>query len=232
MLRKRLWTDARAVGTLLNEAGVAQRLEHPHIVPLLGVGRFERGTPYLVFDWIEGRDLHSIVAHEALPIMRAIDYTLSASEALQAAHAAGILHCDVKPANLLLDRDGRLFLTDFGFGRIAAAMPLASAGGTPAFCAPEQLSDAFGEITQRTDVYGLAATLYAILTGAPPFSGRDAADVIAQVLSLTPCPAASRLRRDIPRALDRVIDRALQKEPGDRYVSISEFAAALREAAG
>ncbi len=229
VLRKRLWADRRGVRSLLNEAAVAQRLQHPHIVRLRGVGQFQRGTPFLVFDWIDGGDVQKLIKQGAVSTSRAIELTLSAADALHSAHAAGILHCDVKPANLLVRPDGHLFLTDFGFSRIGTEKSLQPNGGTPAYFAPEQLSDAFGEISERTDVYGLGATLSTLLTGSAPYSGRNRADVIAQVLSLTPCPPPSRLRDGVSRRLDAVVGRAMEKEPADRFPSVMEFADALTE---
>src|SRR3954468_6214413 len=134
-------------------------------------------------------------------------------DALGHAHGRRIVHCDLKPANLLLDEGGRIRVTDFGLARfIAEETPWAAeVEGTAPFMAPEQASRCWGPIDRRTDVYGIGAVLYALLTGRPPWGGRRLPDVLADVISAAPVVPPISLRPDLPRSLSDLCRKCLSK---------------------
>lgn len=229
-LRKKLWREQRAVASLFNEADLLQRLAHPHIVSLIGWGQSREGAPFLVLEWIEGVNLAQWAARERPSVSEIIRHVVPVAKALSAAHAAGVLHCDLKPANVLRRVDGHVLLGDFGFGRsILHPGTFPPRGGTAGFLAPEQVSDAFGEIGVCTDVYGLGALLYALLTGVPPMTGDSLAGVLANVLSSRPPRPPSEINREIPRILEDLCLRCLQKEPSMRYRAIADVEQSLRQ---
>jgi serine/threonine-protein kinase len=140
-----------------------------------------------------------------------------------------VVHCDLKPANLLLDEGGGIRVADFGLARsLSGETPWAAeVEGTASFMAPEQASRCWGPIDRRTDVYGLGAVLFALLTGRPPFVGRRLADVLAQVVAATPVVSPDDLRPGLPAALVDVLRRCLSKAPGGRYPTVQELRRAL-----
>jgi eukaryotic-like serine/threonine-protein kinase len=153
-------------------------------------------------------------------------------DALGHAHERGIVHCDLKPANLLLDEGGRVRVTDFGLARsLAEGTPWAAeVEGTAPFMAPEQASRCWGPIDRRTDVYGLGAVLFALLTGRPPVAGRRLPDVLAEVISATPVIAPSRLRPGLSETVDALCRKCLAKRPEERFQTVHEVRAALSKA--
>lgn len=160
----------------------------------------------------------------------AIRIVLQAAEALGSAHAAGVFHRDVKPANLLLRRDGHLFLSDFGLARDETLATLTRSGefqGTPHYMSPEQTLADRRQVDHRTDVYSLGATLYALLTLQPPHAGNSAAEVARSIVLRDPLPPSQRNER-VPHDLDLVVAKAMQRDPADRYQTMSEFADDLR----
>ena len=217
------------------EARTMARLAHPAIVPVHAVGVEPRGRWYLVMEWVEGRSLQArLEAEGPLPVGEVLEVGRRLSEALAHAHARGVLHRDLKPGNLLQRRqDGQVLVTDFGLARdLTDPTRLSRTGqllGTPGFAAPEQLLGDAQRVDARCDVYGVGATLYALLTGAPPFSGSLVEMVRATVESSPQRPSA--LRAGIPPALDAVCARCLEKDPAARYPSMEALGAALEAAA-
>src|SRR5690606_17134738 len=158
------------------------------------------------------------------------EWGLQAAEALAHAHQRGVIHRDVKPSNLLLDRDGRIWLTDFGLAKRHDDVTLSMVGvvlGTPRYMSPEQASAAQHPIDHRTDIYSLGATLYELLTGEPLFTGASPHTVISQILTLEPRPPR-QIRASIPRDLETILLKCLAKDPGKRYHSANELADDLR----
>ncbi|MBI1901253.1 MAG: serine/threonine protein kinase, partial [Planctomycetia bacterium] len=201
---------------------------HPGIVAVYGLGRTPGGGYFIVMELVEGPDLSQAAAGRAVPVADAVRWTIAAAGAIAHAHERGIVHCDLKPSNLLLDRDGRLRVTDFGLARSLADD--AAAGqieGTAPFMAPEQVSGYWGTIGPRTDVYGLGAVLYTLLSGEPPSRGHRVPDLLAQVVSRTPIAALDTLREHVPASLVRVCERCLSKSSGDRFGSAMELRQAL-----
>jgi serine/threonine protein kinase len=154
--------------------------------------------------------------------------------ALAHAHAAGVIHCDLKPANILLDGAGAVRVADFGLARhLTRDSPWAAAvEGTAPFMAPEQAVGAAGAIDPRTDVYGLGAVLYALLTGQAPWTGRSVPEILARVIGDAPVVPPIRIRPDLAPAINDVCERCLAKPPRDRFGTIDDVRTALLRALG
>jgi predicted Ser/Thr protein kinase len=213
----------------LSEARAAGRLQHPGLVAIYDAGQDERTRdPYIVLEFVSGRSLSQILAREKkLTLSRALQLAEEIAEALDYAHAQGVVHRDIKPANVLVTEDGHAKITDFGIAQLNLAhfnVP-GRVLGTPAYMAPEQLS---GEgVDNRSDIFSLGVLLYAMVTGHSPFHGNSATTVCHKVINRDPVPA-SAFHLELPRALDAVILRAMAKDPSDRYQRGSDFAEALR----
>src|SRR6185503_8367835 len=213
------------------EARIAAALQHPNIVTVYDAGE-EEGLLYLAMQYIEGSDLSAVLRAEGrLRPYRAIDVCRQVASALDAAHAQGLIHRDVKPANVLIE--GRVaYLTDFGLTKRLEGThaPLTRAGdvvGTIHYVAPEQIEG--GTVSARTDVYSLGCLLYHCLTGQVPFARDTDVGVIYAHLSEDP-PRPSRVRADLPEGLDAVIAKGLEKVPERRFASCGDLMAAARAA--
>ncbi len=215
-----------AEARFLRESQAAAGLNHDHLVPVHAVGRTKRGTPFLVMPLIEGESLRERIGSGPVEVHQATEWTRQIADGLSAIHAAGLVHRDVKPANILIDRsDQRARLTDFGLVRGAEGQTLTQADvlcGTPEYMSPERMEDPHS-IDPRGDVYSLGITLYELLTGVAPFRGRPL-DVLELHRTVDPV-APARLNRDVPRDLETVCLKALAKNPERRYQS----AIALRD---
>jgi hypothetical protein len=231
MLKKSLRRDTMAVERLIDEARVIGRFRHPGIVTIEGLGSTPGGGIFLVLEWIDGSDLSRFMLPGPVPVQQAVHWTIQAAEAVEHAHQQGIVHCDLKPANLLLRSNLDIVVSDFGLARAASigSANLAPLEGTASFMAPEQIDGSFGPITPRTDVYGLGAVLYTLLTGQPPYCGKTAIDIIAQALSASSPPRPDELRSEIPTKLIEICTRCLARQPSDRIASAEEVANAIRE---
>jgi pSer/pThr/pTyr-binding forkhead associated (FHA) protein/tRNA A-37 threonylcarbamoyl transferase component Bud32 len=224
----------------VREARYASSLDHPHVVRIHAAGEAE-GAHYIVMQYVPGMDLRARLASEGtLEPDEAVRVLSQIADALDAAHAAGLLHRDVKPGNVLIasgegpEPEGDCFLTDFGLskdpGQDSRALTVSGEFvGTVLYAAPEQMTTR--ELDARADVYSLGCVLYECLVGTPPFTGNLAAEVMqAHFESAVPRP--SKQRSGLPVRLDRVIARALAKEPGERYATCGELIDAAREALG
>jgi tetratricopeptide (TPR) repeat protein len=223
--------DPRARERLLREARLAAQFRHDHVVTVHAVVSPPGRPPYLVMEYVPGPTLAALLEQEkCLPPARAAELLVQVADGLAAAHAAGLIHRDIKPGNILLDpATGRAKLTDFGLAR-DEALPssLTKEGllaGTPAYMSPEQAGGQAG-LDGRTDVYSLGVALYEALTGELPFRGTPAM-LLQQILHEEPRPPR-RLSDAIPRDLETVCLKALAKEPGRRYQTAAELAADLR----
>jgi len=209
----------------LLEARIAGKLIHPHIVVTYDAATdSSSGVPFIAMEFIEGEPLSQLLeARGRLPWQDAVDIAIPLAQALHYAHQDGIVHRDVKPANVLLTRRGIPKIADFGIAKLAAAN-LTQTGnivGTPYFMSPEQLRGE--EIDGRSDLFSLGALLYNLITGRPPFTGTDLAAIASQVLFKDP-PLASELASGTPATLDGVLARALTKSAAERYGSAAELA--------
>jgi protein kinase-like protein len=218
------------VERFLTEARISARLRHPAIVSVLDVGQ-EGGRHYLAMDLIKGGSLKERLSKGPLAPLEAAELFLPLAEGLAFAHAQAVLHRDLKPHNVLIDESGQPLLTDFGLAKdTGASQGLTKTGqvmGTPAYMPPEQAEGASDLIDRRSDVYGLGATLYEALTGAPPFRGSTPLNVIHAVLTKDPEPPRAQ-NSAIPRDLETIVLTCLEKEPDARYPSAQALADDLR----
>src|SRR5579864_2572950 len=213
----------------MNEAQAAGRLHHPGIVSVFDVGESpENQDPYLVLEYVAGESLNRILSREkklALPV--ALKLAEEIADALDYAHAQGVIHRDIKPANILVTEAGHAKIADFGIAKLNLAhftIP-GRVLGTPAYMAPEQLS---GEsVDGRSDLFSLGVILYAMVTGHSAFQGSSATTVCFKVANREPV-AASAFDLTLPPQLDAVISRAIAKNPDERYQRGAEFAEDLR----
>ena len=221
--------NSRGVERFLHEARAAAALRHPNIVDVHGLGRCFDGSYFLVMDLINGRNLAERIQSGPVSIADAVALVTQIAGAIARANARGIIHRDLKPSNVLLDEAGQALVTDFGVARSEQA-ELTNSGdiiGTPQFMAPEQADARFGPIGPATDVYGIGGVFYALLTGQPPFTGRNLAQMVAQVISADAPLDPARLRSDVPPEVASICLKCLQKNPADRYRSADEIVAAL-----
>ncbi|HEU4733206.1 MAG TPA: serine/threonine-protein kinase [Kofleriaceae bacterium] len=226
---------------LREEAIAASHVRSPHCIAVIDCGALSDGTTYLVMEHVPGRPLGQIIAEGPIPLARAVDLLDQILRALAAAHDAGVIHADVKSDNFLVEEvDGADHVTmiDFGLARLASTPvePELEDGelmvsGTPEYMAPEV---ARGEPARReSDLYGAGVILYELLTGAPPFDGATASDIMAQqVYDEVVPPSLRQPDRDLPPAIDRIVLRALSKVPEARFRDAATFARELRAAAG
>jgi serine/threonine protein kinase len=205
----------------LREARMAARLSHPNVVAVYDAGEAEDGRPYIVMEYVDGSTLEG---RGPMPPPEAVGLAVQACQGLAHAHAAGLVHRDVKPHNLLLRTDGTLKVADFGIARAAEATALTQVGtvlGTAAYLAPEQATG--GEVTPATDVYALGAVLYELLTGRPPYEPASLAD-LAERPEITP---VSELAPEVSPQLEDAVMRALARNPAYRQHSADELAREL-----
>jgi serine/threonine protein kinase len=221
----------------IRESRSAAAVDDPHIIPVFEAGDAD-GVLFIAMRYVPGGDAGTLVHRQGpLPVARAATIISAVASALDAAHAAGLVHRDVKPANMLVDaRPGRpdhVYLSDFGLTKGAlSSASLTGTGhvlGTLNYCAPEQIQGR--RVDARTDEYALACAVFALLTGEPPFPRDEGMAVLYAQLSMPPPRLTSR-RTGLPPAVDDVVLQALAKAPEGRYASCGEFADALRMALG
>jgi eukaryotic-like serine/threonine-protein kinase len=225
MLNARFASDGSFVDRFRREAQAAARLNHPNIVGVFDHGA-DDGTQYIVMEFIEGRTLADALEAGRRPTpMQAAEVAQHICEALEAAHAQGVIHRDIKPANVMVTRDGTVKVMDFGIARLVSGpetAPQTSAVlGTAAYLSPEQAQGQ--RVDTRTDIYSLGTVLYEMLTGRPPFGGESPVAIAYKQVNEPPVPP-SQLSPDVPQGLDAVVMRALAKNPANRYQSAREFA--------
>ena len=223
--------DASFVDRFRREAQAAARLNHPGIVSVYDSGT-DGETPYIVMQFIEGRTLADYLASgKTIPPMKAAQVAKEIAEALAAAHAEGVIHRDIKPANVMVTRDGKVLVMDFGIARLISGpetAPQTSAVlGTASYLSPEQAQGQ--SVDARTDIYALGVVLYEMLTGRPPFTGDSPMAIAYKQVNATP-EAPSSVNPDVPPELDAVVMRALSKNPANRYQTGQEFADDLERA--
>jgi RNA polymerase sigma factor (sigma-70 family) len=227
-LKKRFWNDRRSVQSMLDETTRVRALSHRNIIRHYGWGISPAGVPFIVMEWVDGPDAERW-RRTCQPSLRdLLECCAAVAGALAAANAAGIIHGDVTPANVLRRADGTPLLSDFGFAQSLQDPRRPYVGGTIGFLAPEQISDAFGSLSERTDVYGLGGLIYALTTGCPPFGGRDAPEVLANIVSGRPPVPPNRLAPEIPDDLDRLVLACLCKEPAERPATTADVRASLQ----
>jgi serine/threonine-protein kinase len=208
----------------LVEAKSAGRLNHPNIVTVHDVTKDEFGRPCLVLEFVEGTTLDRLVIEEPLTINRLLELLAQIARALAYAHANGIIHRDVKPANIMVTKTGVAKLSDFGIAKLeGTSMTIAGqVMGTPAFMSPEQCTGS--ALDHRSDIFSFGAVLYTLCAGEKPFPGDSFTTVAYKVVHTDPAPARS-LNPALPEQLDAIIGRCLAKDPGQRYASADVLAA-------
>jgi hypothetical protein len=210
------------------EAKTIALLEHPAIVPVYDFGE-EEGQPFIVMRFMSGGSLADHLKKGAIPLHEVIQIFSRLAPALDAAHARGITHRDLKPGNILFDQYGNAFLSDFGIARLAQASSVTLTGGnilgTPAYMSPEQVQGD-REIDGRSDVYAMGVILYQLLSGNAPYQSTTPARVMMMHI-LEPVPNIINANPDLPAGIQAVIERAMAKEPEERFQSMSEMANAL-----
>lgn len=226
--------DPEFIGRFEREAKSIAALRHPNIVQVYDYD-VQGDTPYMVMELIEGGTLKSLLDDRAkrrdlLPLTEATRVTRSIGEALAYAHKRGMIHRDVKPANVMFDAEQRVILTDFGLAKLITTPAQTATGqtlGTPAYMAPEQGLGQPGD--PRSDLYSLGVMLFEMMTGRLPYHADTAMALILQHIH-APTPRARALRPDLPEALDAFIFRVMAKEPKDRFPNMEAFLLGLREA--
>ena len=221
--------DPNARARIESEARSAAALSHPNIVNVFDAGDHE-GRPYVVMELADSRSLADVIRDEGpLPPDRAADISRQVLSALAAAHAEGIVHRDVKPANILVSEGGAVKLADFGIAKsfADAAAGMTAVGlvmGTPTYLSPEQASGRAA--TPRSDLYAMGVVLYEALTGSPPFAG-DTPMAVVTAHAQAPVPDIRAAAPGVPAWLAKVVERALAKDPADRFLNANEMARAL-----
>ena len=230
VLRKRLRSRPHMVDRFLNEAQIVARFTHPNIVPVHGLGRLPDGGYFMVMDLVDGTDLAHLPNNEPITIKQAAAIVATVAEAVQHAHDRGVIHRDLKPGNVLIDRSGWVFVTDFGFAWFEGDEDLNDEAivGTVGFMAPEQINRGLGEIGPHTDVYGLGALLFMLCCGHPPYAGGTVSEVLGRVVATEAELSYQKLEERGPPALRHICERCLSKDWRSRFSSASEVAVALR----
>ena len=212
----------------MNEAALAGKLNHPHIVAIYDAAT-EESMSYLVMECVDGGTLDQYCTPDALlPLDRLVEIIFKATVALDYAHRQGVIHCDIKPANILIRGDTDIKISDFGASYFGQAEHTFLTGvGSPAYMSPEQVQEK--QVSHQTDIYSLGVVMYQLLTGKLPFQGSSRASLLYQVINIEPTPP-SELRHGIPEALDQIVLRAMAKSPAQRYGSWMEFGRDLAQA--
>ena len=230
--------DALARARFIRETTSLSRIDSPHVIRILDVGELPDGRPCLVMPWLRGTDLHSFMrARRVVEPLTALRICIDVAVGLRAAHRIGVIHRDVKPANIVLvddnDHEGlRACLVDFGVAASnhdtqARITQPGAVVGTPSYMPPEQ---AFGAAADaRSDVYALGAVLYRLLTGRPPYAGTDPTQVLKQVRASRPRRAGSLLVDGDPILLS-IIEQAMARQPSERFDTIEQMLPELRHA--
>lgn len=247
VLAPNLAHSAREVQRFVREAQITAQLDHPNIAPVYEIGVDRQGNRYFTMKRIEGDTLADWIGRagrqdgfsETLGDMMAA--YLKVCEAVAFAHSRGVLHCDIKPSNILVGPFGQVYLVDWGLAIVGAArattrdtQPLVIAGdanlevgggpcGTPSFMSPEQVTGARGRFDERTDVFGLGAVLYNILTAVPPFDSEDLATCLDKATACIVTFPPGDPTAPLPIGLCRIVKRAMARDPNDRYQTVDEM---------
>lgn len=240
ILPEKFTADSDRLNRFVREAKSASALNHPNIITIYEIGESD-GTNFIATEFIEGETLRDRLMGGKMPLDELLSIAVQTSEALAAAHAAGIIHRDIKPENIMIRRDGYVKVLDFGLAkltekqnpisdleaetRIALTMP-GMVMGTAAYMSPEQ-TRGLANIDARTDIWSLGVVLFEMLTGHVPFAGETVSDVIASILK-TDAPHLSKCIADCPAELERIVTKTLQKDREDRYQVIKDLALDLK----
>ncbi|MBA3767823.1 MAG: protein kinase, partial [Acidobacteria bacterium] len=228
----------------LREARAVSKLSHPHIATIYDYGETSEGNPFLVMELIEGTSLSDFMHEGQMTLVRAVEIIEAVAEALGEAHAHGIVHRDVKPSNIMINERHEVKVLDFGLAKQFKDEPAHSADpdartllathtrsgavvGTPLYLSPEQATSA--PVDARSDLFALGALLYECIAGRPAFAGASVIEIGAQIIHITP-QSPSQINERVPKELDRIATKALEKKPENRYQSAGEMLEDLRRA--
>ena len=231
--------EHQAHARFLREARAISMLSNPHIATIYDYGKTPEGQPFIVMELVKGRPLNDVLHKSALA--RAVEIIIDVADALSEAHRHGIVHRDIKPSNVMINERGDVKVLDFGLAKQVAeeqTEPVDSEAetvvemrtqsgvvlGTPLYLSPEQATG--DSVDPRSDIFALGTLLYECITGRPAFSGKSTIEIIAQVIHVSP-PPPSTINKSVPPELDRIILKAMAKEPGARYQSADELRADL-----
>lgn len=214
----------------LNESALAGKLNHPHIVSIYDAAN-EEDLSYLVMERVRGGTLDQYCSPDSLlPLDRLVEIIFKASVALDYAHRQGVIHCDIKPANILINGDSDIKISDFGAAYCGQAEHTFLTGvGSPAYMSPEQVQEK--QVNHQTDIYSLGVVMYQLLTGRLPFQGASRGSLLYQVVNIDPVPP-SAIRRGIPPDVERIVLKAMAKSRATRYGTWMEFSRDLAQAFG
>ncbi len=224
----------------LQEAQTASSLNHPNIVHIYDIDRFS-DTDYIAMEYVPGKTLDQVTGKSGLPVKQAVGYAVQIADALAAAHAAGIIHRDIKPGNVMVSESGAIKVLDFGLAKLAERLDSGTGGstitmapktregalvGTIAYMSPEQAEGK--KIDARSDIFSFGLLLYEMLGGGRAFGGESTLAILSAILREEP-PPLSRTKKGIPRDLERIVQRCLRKQPGRRFQVMEDVKLALEE---
>jgi tetratricopeptide (TPR) repeat protein len=223
LIRTELTTNPAILERFRREIQLATRITHKNVLRVYDLGDAD-GLKFLTMQYCDGTDLSTVLRREGqMPLPRVVEIFRQICEGLAAAHEQGVMHRDLKPQNIMIDRQGRVLITDFGLAKSFEQVSLTEAGkiiGTPHYMSPEQVKGV--ALDQRSDIYSLGIMLYEMLTGTVPFSGSSAYEVMIQRIQKTPRPASDHNPK-IPPYLMKILGRCLETDPNLRYTSTSEI---------
>jgi hypothetical protein len=213
----------------MTEARAASALDHPNVCTIYEIREAADGRMFIAMAYYEGKTLQARIADAPLPLDETIAYALMAADGLDHAHRRGIVHRDIKPANIMVTKDGVVKILDFGVAKLAGQTKITSSSktmGTLAYMSPEQTQGK--SVDHRTDIFSLGVTLYELVTGANPFRADNDAAIVYKIVNVTADPM-QQARADVPERLDRIVSKALEKDPDRRYRTMGELRDDLRQ---